>query len=178
MQINLNTQLPISASDAKFEDVIGLSPLGTPMFDDITFPAGSFITLAGVTIAYQQLKLVSVRYVVSQQKNIVRTQVSGRNGTVKEYNSDGDYVIRGSANISELDPVFPAEEFSKFVEITEVPQAVPIISKILNRFFGINDVIVSEFTVEPGNGSGNVIVNFTLESDTSFDLNNFIVSQV
>jgi hypothetical protein len=178
MQISLRNQLPSTASDSEFEQSIGLSPLGTPIFDDLTFPAGAFKTLDGLNITYQELKLVSVRFVVSQQKNIVRTEVSGRNGTVKEYNSTGDYVIKANANLSELQPVFPREELLKFVEITEVPQSLPIISKILNQFFGVNNIILTEFTVDPGNGTGNVALSFTLESDNDFDLNEFIVKKI
>lgn len=174
-QVNNRNQLPVTASDTEFERPIGLSPLGTPIFDDITFPAGSYLTLEGVTVTYQELRLISVRYVVQQAKNIVRTMISGRNGTVKEYNSTGDYIIKGQANLSELDPIFPREQLIQFVEVTQVPQSVPIVSKILNTFFGVDDVILSEFNVDPGNGSGNVFINFTLESDREFDLNEFII---
>lgn len=159
----------------RFEQPIGLSPLGTPIFDDVTFPAGRYFTLEGVSVRYETLQLVCVRYVVQQSKNIVRTQVSGRGGTIKEYNSTGDYIIRAQANLSELKPVFPREQLSRFVAIADVPQAIPIVSKILNTFFGVDDVVLSEFTVNPGNGSGNVVVNFTMESDNEFDLNDFIV---
>lgn len=175
-QVNNRNQLPVTASDAEFERPIGLSPLGTPIFDDVTFPAGNYLTLEGVEVSYRELRLISVRYVVQQAKNIVRTQISGRNGTVKEYNATGDYIIKGQANLSELTPTFPREQLQNFVEIVKVPQMVPIVSKILNTFFEIDDVVLSDFNVDPGNGSGNVFINFTLESDREFDLSQFIVN--
>jgi len=177
MKISSKNQLPITASDAKFEEPIGLSPLGTPIFDDITFPAGSYLTLEGVTVDYAELRLISVRYVVQQAKNIVRTMVSGRNGSVKEYNNTGDYIIKGQASISELAPVFPREDLEKFIGIVDVPEAVPIVSKILNVILGVDNVVLSDFNLDPGNGAGNVTINFTLESDREFDLSQFIIRE-
>ena len=175
--IALDGQLPGNVADQEFEQSIGVGQLGNALFDDITFPAGNYLTLENVLVEYAELSLQSLRFVVSQAKNIVRTPISGRNGTVKEYNNTGDYVIRCTANLSNLTPTFPREQLDTFVEIARVPQQLPIVSKILNVSFDIDNVILSEFNVDPGNGAGNVVVNFVLESDEDFDLSQFIVSE-
>lgn len=178
MQISLNNQLPVTASDTNFEQPIGLSPLNTPLFDDITFPGADYIALDGTRVSYQTLRLVAVRFVVQQTKNIVRTQISGRNGVVKEYNATGDFIIRCEANLSELDFTFPREQALAFVGLVDVPQEVEVTSRILNQIFGINDVVISDFSLNPGNGAGNVAINLTLESDRVFDLSEFIVRDI
>ena len=112
-QVDLATQLPGvvtgAISDLEFQQPVGASFLGTLLFDDITFPAGSFFSLENVQIDYQEIKLQSVRYTIQQSKNIVRTAVSGRDGTVKEYNNSSDFSIRGTAELTGVLPVFPRD---------------------------------------------------------------------
>lgn len=174
--ISLNGQIPKSFDDLKFEESIGVSQLGTLVYDDITFPAGSYKTLKGVVIDYEELKLQSVRFIVSQSKNIVRTAISGRPGTVKEYNNDSDYEIPCQANVNELENLFPADQLQAFAAIKAVPESIPVISKILNGIFDIDDVVISEFSLDPGTGKGNVVLNFKLESDLPFDIKDFEVT--
>jgi len=174
--INLDGLIPKSFDDIKFEESIGVSQLGTLLYDDITSPKGSYKTLKGVVVDYDELKLESVRFIVSQSKNIVRTAISGRNGTVKEYNNEGDYEIVVQANLSELENIFPGEQLQKFQEIKKVPQSIPVTSKILNSIFEVDDVVITEFTVDPGTGKGNVVLNFKMESDFPFDIKDFEVT--
>ncbi|MEK0369737.1 MAG: DUF6046 domain-containing protein [Nitrosopumilus sp.] len=173
--INIKNQIPKSFEDISFEESIGVSQLGTLLFDDITFPAGSYKTLEGIVVEYEKLQLQSVLMIVGQTKNIVKTQISGRNGTVKEYNNDGDYEIALQANINELENVFPAEQIQAFVEIKKVPQEIPILSKILNSFFEIDNVVIEEFSLNPQTGKGNVILEIKLTSDLPFDVKDFEV---
>lgn len=177
-KISLNSNLPKSAADSSFNDYIGTSQLGTPIVDDITFPAGRFISLEGIEIEYQELILESVRYTVSRPKNIVRTAINGKNGTFKEYNNSGDFVIRGQAALTTQLQTFPFDQVFRFAKLEEVPEAVPVLSKILNVIFGIDDVIIADWKIDPGNAVGNVYVNFVLESDKETDLTDFIISEI
>ena len=61
------------------------------------------------------------------------------------------------------------------MELTRVPTNVPIVSKILNSIFDIENVIIVEFVVNPGIGSRSVSISFNLESDREFDLADFII---
>ena len=72
---------------------VGISQLGTVVFDNVLFPAGSYVDLNGITQNYSEVKLDSVAMVINLPKNIVRSRVSGRNGTIKEYISDDDFQI-------------------------------------------------------------------------------------
>jgi len=79
--------------------------LGTPIFADLRFPDDELI-------------LESVLIEVRQTKNIQRTPVQGRNGTVKEYIADGDYdiTIRGVITTPRINS-YPLDEVRALVSI-------------------------------------------------------------
>lgn len=170
---NITQQTPKSFDDIKFQESIGVSSLGTLLYDDITFPAGAYKTNQGVVVNYEELKIESVTFVVSQQKNIVKTPISGRNGTVKEYNNDGDYEITLLANLNESDALFPADTILLFQELKKVPESISIISKILNSIFDIDDVVIDEFEMNPNTGKSNVLLSMKLTSDLPFNIKDF-----
>ena len=173
--ISIPQGTPQSFEDVKFQESIGVSSLGTLLYDDVTFPAGAYRTNQGTVVNYDTFKMESVTFLVSQSKNIVKTQISGRNGTVKEYNNDGDYQIALQANVNELENVFPAEQIQAIQEIKKVPESIPILSKILNSFFEIDNVVIEDFSLNPQTGKGNVILEIKLESDLPFDVKDFEV---
>ena len=172
--INVKSLIP-SFEDISFTLPIGVSVLGTLMYDDIKFPAGSYKTLQGNIVEYEEFSVQSVAMIVSQAKNIVKTQISGRNGTVKEYNNSGDFEISISANINELIAVFPADQMQTFRELVKVPESIPVISKILNSIFEIDNVVLNDFSFSPNQGKGNVSLNMSLSSDLPFNIKDFEV---
>ena len=75
-------------------------------------------------------------------KNIIKTAIQGRNGTVKEYISDGDYdiTLRGmltSQNASQ----YPLEEFNRLLKLCELNEALTIVSDYI-QLFGIYDIVI------------------------------------
>jgi hypothetical protein len=82
---------------------------GLPIFDTLTFSgdgrasadgettvsdgALTYTNFDDETITVDPLRMDIVLITITQVKNIVKTPISGRNGTVKEYISDGDYAI-------------------------------------------------------------------------------------
>ena len=79
------------------------SYLGTPVFSNLDFIGGSYKNLQGEQIEYEDLRIDTVLFDVSQQKNVVTTEIQGRNGTIKEYISDGDFAINISGLIVQPD---------------------------------------------------------------------------
>lgn len=107
--------LPSFINNSQQQDsYAGLSPLGTPMIDIITLSVEAHKTLDGTEIFYTAtdgvgfepiaMSLYAVNFSVTQPVNIVKTQISGRNGTVKEYINQGDYIIDCSATITRNPP--------------------------------------------------------------------------
>jgi hypothetical protein len=74
-------------------------PLGTPVFSDITFgdkinPANNQWTdNNGKLQSFEPMTFYTVLLSVSRAKKIVKTEIQGRNGTVKEYIGDDDAAV-------------------------------------------------------------------------------------
>ena len=138
------------------DEAIKTSVLGTPIFSNLEIPAGSFVDLDGNAIAFQGLTLDTVLFRVTQSKNIVTTAVQGRNGTVKEYVSDGDFSITIDGMIvSEDQNTYPEVEVTKLLEIVRVPEQVRIISEFLD-FFDISDVVIEGYDIPQQRGFRNM----------------------
>lgn len=139
-----------SIPDPAALEVIGVSKLGTPVFSVVSFEPGSYEPLdGGATIVYAGITLDAVLVQVRQSKNIVKTATNGRNGTIKEFISSGDYEItlRGVIT-SSIGPgfanVYPSIEVETLKNIFEVPQDLEVTGPFLD-IFGIDRVIVDSF---------------------------------
>lgn len=173
---SLDALIP-SFDDLKKTTPIGVSVLGTPVFDDITFPAGTYIDNQGNSVDYPAFSLTAVKTVVSQTKKIIKTQIAGRDGTAKEYISLGDFEIRINAKITEAFEVFPADQLNAFKQIYKIQQNIPIISKFVNTYFDVYNVVINDFTLEQDPGTINEVnLNMLLLSDDDIDLNEFVIN--
>jgi len=137
-----------------------ISYLGTPVFDQIIIAGGNFFELQDVNkenpIPFDGLILQTVLLEVVQTKNIVTTSLQGRNGTVKEFVSDGDFVITMTGivtgeldtqgNIQNIGNVYPETDVNKLIEICKVPDALTVTSTFL-QLFGINEVVITTYSL-------------------------------
>ena len=172
--INLPAIVP-SLSDLSSSVPIGISMLGTPVYDDITFPAGAYINNEGITIPFVGLSLQSFKIVVTGEKKIIRTPVSGRNGDVKEYVNQMDYNISIDGKVTELLNVFPADQLNNWGRIWENPESIYVISRFLNEIWGITSVVITRFSVSPVVGSRNEVdLRINAVSDNGFDAKDFL----
>ena len=143
--------------DEPTDDPVATSYLGTPGFSNIDFIEGSYKNLEGETIEYETLTVNTVLFSVNQSKNVVRTPIQGRNGTVKEYISDGDFdvSIRGlivSPNANE----YPKNDVLKLVEILKVQDNLEIASRFLNDRFGITNLVIMSYSLPENEGFQNM----------------------
>jgi len=136
---------------------VATSYLGTPVFSNIDFLEGSSKNLEGEQIEYDSLVVNTVLFAVNQQKNIVRTAIQGRNGTVKEYISDGDYdiTIRGLI-VSPDAEKYPTDDVLKLVEILKVQNNIEIASRFLNDYFSITNIVIASYSLPENEGFQNV----------------------
>ena len=172
---NIPGTLP-SVGDLKSSIPIGVSPLGTPVFDDITFPAGNYTDLNGEIIEYSEFKIQSARVIVNRAKNIVKTPIAGREGEIKEFVSFGDYMINVEGKLSELLDVFPHDQMKLFKGLENAIDNVAIISKLLNDVFSVFNVVIERFTTRTIPGSINEVdVSIEMLSDIDLDLNDFLL---
>ncbi len=79
---------------------------------------------------------------VSQDKNVIVTNIQGRDGSVKEYISDSDYniVFRGVI-VSSGSNTYPTADVDKLLNICKKKKSIPVISPFL-QMFGISNIVI------------------------------------
>lgn len=126
------------------DDKPQMSYLGTPIFSDLMISENDSTGLYMSTVLFD----------VSHEKNIIKTSIVGRSGTIKEYIADGDYVItiRG-AFVSEGNN-YPLDEVTEFVRLMKLPQALNVTSKLL-QLYEIDDIVIESYSLPQQEGMQN-----------------------
>jgi hypothetical protein len=91
---------------------------------------------------------------LTAEKNIVKTAIQGRHGTIKEFVSDGDIVISVKCIINDSKEVDetrrrylpPYQALSKYYEMLKLPEAIEVECELL-QIFGINNVVVTNYSI-------------------------------
>jgi hypothetical protein len=137
-------------SDSFLERNLPVSRIGTPVFCWLEIEAGQYTDSDGNTVQYDGFtradgtQINVVLFNVSQTKNIVETTIQGRNGTVKEYVSDGDYQVSiYGVFVAKTTNSYPEKEMQKLVAITKSNRAIKVNSWYL-RQFGIYNLVIKE----------------------------------
>ncbi len=165
------------------EDFETTSYLGTPILDPFTFIGGNFFALDDINkenpIPFPDdrgvnglgLIIPNMIIEVNQTKNIITTPIQGRDGTVKEFISRGDYVITLSGIITgkmdeeigtvrDIGNVYPQDDVNKLITICEVPDSLSVTSDFLTPFL----------KNEPRAGGGNGIIPDTRVVITDYSI--------
>jgi len=109
------------------------SYLGTPVFADLILKADE---------QDEGINIQTVMFEVEQQRNIVTTAVQGRNGTIKEYISDGDYSVQIRGLLVDADPyTYPADQVQTLRDLLVLPQSLVVVSGFLQLFQIYNLVV-------------------------------------
>lgn len=122
----------------------------------------------------EQIQLLQVLITAnSNAKNIVRTVVQGRSGTVKEYISDGDYNFTIQGGLFDTNKTrYPIEDSRKLARLCSVPAALKVISPLLNDVFDIHYLVVIDREFPQSEGKQNVqLFNIKAISDDPPELN-------
>lgn len=138
----------------------GTSMLNTPVIDNLVFQAGSYIPLGQTDpVPYDELRIDAVIIEVIQNKNIVKTSIQGRNTTVKEYISDGDFKINIRGIIQSRDVneqrKYPLALMKNFYKILKAQRSLVISSTFLVEVFGITDIVIESYNVPQVEGLRN-----------------------
>ena len=157
-----NTEdLPVSATtyDPQSGEDASLL-LGTKVYSDLRLKYGD------VDIYFD-----TVIFGISQTKNIVTTAVQGRNGTIKEYISDGDYQIDVQLLVvNNGSKIYPADLVNDFIGLLQVQDSLECISPFLQAF-NIFNVVVESYKALSREGFMNTQpFELTLLSDNPIEL--------
>ena len=141
--------------------------LGTPVYSNLIF-------LTDNTNIESDLRIDTVLMSVDQSKEIVKTAIQGRNGTVKEYISLGDYVVNiKGAIVSPFPEKYPKDDIDLLLRYLSLDKQVGVSSFFL-ELFNISEIVIERYSVSEKIGSRNEVpFEITAVSDTplEFQLN-------
>ena len=127
------------------------SSLGTAIFSDLQFGP---ITIGGVHFNHTK-PIDTVLFSVNQTKNIVKTQINGRNGTIKEYVGMGDYNINIKGVICGPRGQYPTDDVDELLTFLEYNQSIKIYSSYLNEKFNVDEIVILDYDLTQEEGSYN-----------------------
>lgn len=128
------------------------SALGTPVYTNIEFSAGEYETnTPGVFKQFGPMRFEAVLLTVSQAKKIIKTEIQGRDGTVKEYIGMDDYAVGINGIITGGNGHYPIGDTASLKKILDAPIALNVASTYLQNL-GITTVVVESYTLEQKEG--------------------------
>jgi hypothetical protein len=154
----------------QFKGANRVSQLGTLVFSDLDISAVSY-SKDGQNFDTKKINIDTVLFEVNQEKHIIRTAVQGRDGTVKEYISDGDYAVSIRGVITGRNGEYPQDAVRDFIEFLKAPVSVKVNSWFLGQF-GITDIVVLNYSLSQAEGLQNSQpFQINAVSDTPFEVN-------
>lgn len=152
----------VNQSDSR-DPALYRSALGTPVVIDLTFQSVRYTDFEkNREVSTEQLQLQAVLCTVSRPSIIVKTQIQGRNGTVKEYISKDDFAITINGIIVGENGQFPEAQVISLQRICEAPVAIPVVSRFLNAL-QIYNIVVEDYTM-PQTAGGISKQEFTINA--------------
>lgn len=122
-----------------------VSKLGTVVYSNIIFNAGSILDANGVVSdTWNDFRIDDVLLVVSQSKKIITTEIQGRDGTVKEYIGMDDFQIQITGRLNGSYNVNPKDLTRQLKIILSAGQPLEVTSWYLQNL-DITDIVVKDF---------------------------------
>jgi hypothetical protein len=132
--------------DTAVED--GRSQLGSLIYGQVEIEPGFYYDPDGKRTPYDGITLDTTVITVNQTKNIVKTAISGRNGTIKEYINDGDYEVQISGILSSgINNVEPKEDIETLIGICQAMASISVgeSNDFLGRL-GITELVITGYS--------------------------------
>jgi hypothetical protein len=120
------------------------SLLNTPVLSNITFLAGKYTDNSGVEKVFEQLVYEAVLLNVSQAKKIIRTEIQGRDGTVKEYIGMDDYQVIINGIITGPNGRYPLEEVRSLKDMLDAPIPIEVACTFLQNL-DVDTIVISNY---------------------------------
>jgi hypothetical protein len=124
------------------------SVFGTPIVDSFLFNDSEYTDFNNKKVKLKGIRINTAILTVTQTKNIVKTAIEGRPGTIKEFISMGDFEIDFKAIIMPSSfndrGKYPEKEVSVMRELLNAPVAIPAVCDYLSRL-GIFNIVVENY---------------------------------
>ncbi len=162
-------------------DLTKSSKFGIPTFDIFSFncSVGNKITYkaskefgGGNVVLDAPFVFETALITVNQTKNIVKTAIAGQNGTVKEFMSEGDFVInlKGVIVGDTANQRPNITTLNSLVAYLKAPVSLPVSCNFLNEWL-ITSVAIESYSVGQREGARNIIdVEINMLSDSTIEL--------
>jgi hypothetical protein len=133
------------------DEQIRVTRFGSPVYEFCDVRLKGKVLNPSVTFqGEQELELIldTALINISMYKNIVTTQLQGRDGTVKEYIAKGDYSIsiKGVLDSGDMS-VYPRQAVENLKTLLDLNTNLELISPFA-QILGINEVIVQSYTID------------------------------
>lgn len=150
------------------DEPIGVSSLGTPIYTDLTLLGCEYtdnITSKKVSLKNDRfhsgesgqanannasagfyMNIETVLMTVEQPIRIIKTEIQGRNGSVKEYIGADDSKITINLVITGKNGVYPREEVKRLKDWLDAPVAKGIVAWWLDNL-GISDIVIESYSM-------------------------------
>jgi hypothetical protein len=150
---NRNPYIGTLIGETTFRDVpVASGALGNPVFTNVVFKGGKYTDhITGVEHTYPDIELQTVLLSVSQAKKIVKTEIQGRDGTVKEYIGMDDYKVTINAIINGTNGHYPVEDIAALKQMLDAPVTIDVTCKYLETL-GIHAVVVEGYEINQEEG--------------------------
>lgn len=126
---------------------LSTSVLNTPVYSNIHFLDVEYTDNQGRVITTNGKIYDAVLITVTQAKKIIRTEIQGRNGTVKEYIGDDDYQVVVNGILTGTNGVHPVDEIIQLKKMLDAPVAIDVACAYLQNL-GIQSLVVMDYTFE------------------------------
>ena len=154
---------------------------GQPIFDEFTFLADSVNKLSyempseygkNSIIIIAPFTFETALIEINQTKNIVKTSISGLNGTVKEYMSNGDFIVNlKGVIVGDVANQRPdRNDLNALVAFLNAPLTIPISCSFCEEL-KISSVVIESYRLGQREGARNVIdIDINMVSDSPIQL--------
>lgn len=127
------------------------SLLNTPVLSNITFLGGKYTDNSGVEKVFEELVYEAVLLNVSQAKKIIRTEIQGRDGTVKEYIGMDDYQITINGIITGPNGRYPLEEVRSLKDMLDSPIPIEVACTFLQNL-DVDTIVIANYEIPQQEG--------------------------
>jgi hypothetical protein len=133
------------------------SVLGTPIYEQIVLTIPAIITGGKVTSPQKTYTLPDwPLFDITGQRNIIKTPMQGKDGTVKEYISDDDYLITIRGFLINYDsPGYPEQQLQELMQVINAKVAIGITSQVFN-LLDIHNIVIERWSFPAVEGYENM----------------------
>lgn len=169
------------AKEQFIEDLTVSSKYGLPTFDTFSFYANpanklTYVTspdFGGVSLTITAPFTFDTALIeINQTKNIVKTVIAGTNGSVKEYMSEGDFIInlKGVIVGDTANQRPDINKLNSLVAYLKAPLSIPISCHFLEEL-KISSVVIESYKLGQREGARNIIdIEINMLSDSVIEL--------